>query len=181
MIDRTVVPIPSWHGRQDAQAKTKSIPTPTPAPPEEAVVVNRTTTIISASDLLRFLLMILVVWCLTCVYIWQLSKISRVNMEAEALRTQIADLEHENVDLMLQVAAQNTPGQIERQAASIGMVPFARSVYISLSPEPASADQPALASTEADQPAPWWQQWITSLTDEQIVNRVIEMVRNLGR
>ena len=92
----------------------------------------------SLSSYLWFLLFLLAACGLTCLYLWQLSTVHAIQVETVSLRSEVTQYEQDNVDLMLEVAAGNTPAQIENNAVAMGMVPVTPDLYLVAPAAPAS-------------------------------------------
>ncbi|MCX7671812.1 MAG: septum formation initiator family protein [Anaerolineae bacterium] len=62
---------------------------------------------------------------LACIYLWQSSAVADIERDTRRVENSIAQLEHKNVALMVQVARWNHPAYIEEQARKQGLVPAA--------------------------------------------------------
>jgi hypothetical protein len=129
MISPTIIKPPAWS--PSYEESVASVPAVL-APGTSAADVPVTRPAAAVSPLLRFLLVLLVACGLTCVYLWQLGTVTTINLETKDLQAQIDGIEHQNVDLMLDVATQTTPGQIEREARALGMQAAPTPVFVTL-------------------------------------------------
>jgi cell division protein FtsL len=72
--------------------------------------------------LMQLAVIAVVVSLLACVYLWQSSAIRDLQTDTQSIQQKSADLERQNVGLMLQVAGLNSPAYIETKAREQGMV-----------------------------------------------------------
>lgn len=109
-------------------------------------------TVGSASGLMKFLGLLVLISGLTCLYLWQASTISSIERDTFKLNAEVEILEIENVDLMLQVQQWYAPAYVEGQARARGMVVVERQTYVELplesNPTP-SPEQHRRAAAEA--------------------------------
>ena len=104
----------------------------------------------AASALLRFLVLLVVISGLTCLYVWQANSISAIGGETQAMAAEVQTLERQNVRLMLEYSRWDTPGYIEAESSKSGMV---------VGPAPVRVQLPGLsqrqaASSDAETSAP---------------------------
>jgi hypothetical protein len=95
----------------------------------------------SVTPLLRFLLVLLFAFGLMCIYLSQLSTVTKITYQIDDMKVTTTVLEHTNAQLAGQVAAQNAPRKIEDAARARGMVPAATPVFV------AAPDSAAPANT----------------------------------
>jgi cell division protein FtsL len=116
------------------------------------------------SQLLRYILGLMLLCAVACLYLWQTTTVSTIRQHTASLRREAIRLEEENVALMLQVATWDSPARVAKEAAALGMVPSTGLVYARL---PAGGDpvgskptsgQPGSAPTDrpVSPPAAWW-------------------------
>ncbi len=86
------------------------------------------------TSLLKFLIGLLVVFCVFCLYLWQLSSITTIQAETASLRRQERALERQNVALMLQIAQWDSPAYVESKATELGLRPGPAPVYVTVTP-----------------------------------------------
>ncbi len=86
------------------------------------------------SVLLKFLVGLLLVSGLTCIYLWQASEIPSIEWKTQDLEVRTGAEVQKNVALMLQVAQWNSPSWIESKASTQGMVPSDQPIHVTLSP-----------------------------------------------
>jgi hypothetical protein len=74
------------------------------------------------SGLLRFLILLVAICGLTCVYVWQAETISAIRTKTQEMARAIEVLERQNVNLMLDYAGWDAPAYIEAESNKSGMV-----------------------------------------------------------
>ena len=97
------------------------------------------------SSLLRFLILLVVISGLTCLYVWQANTISAIRGETQVMTVEIRSLERQNVALMLEYAPWDAPDYIDEESIQSGMVDGQSPVRVQL-----SGFNERQASTEAD-------------------------------
>lgn len=117
--------------------------------------------------LLRFLVILILISGITCVYLWQASTISVIRDDVASLREQLKAQERQNVALMLQLAQWNSPSYIEAEAKRQGLVPAPAPIHVQIAPRPVTGERemgphPNLAAT-----TPWDQgmTWLARLAN----------------
>ena len=99
-----------------------------------------------ASWLRNFLIVIALVGIVACAFVWQANDIADIQFETAGLRQESARLERENVRLMVELAALDSPANIEAEAARLGGA-LEKPPSISVTPvERIAAEQPASKS-----------------------------------
>lgn len=98
--------------------------------------------------LVRYLLVLVGLCTLGCIYIWQANDLSQLHSEIMRLEWQASNLEAENMRLAQQSAQWNAPNYIEQRMQEEGFVDAQSVVYTRLPLDPTTADQPATASTQ---------------------------------
>jgi hypothetical protein len=73
--------------------------------------------------LLRYVLVLIVLCAIGCLYLWQASDISQLNKQTQRVLYEARNVEATNASLMTQFAQWNGPAYIERQADALGLVP----------------------------------------------------------
>jgi cell division protein FtsB len=99
-----------------------------------------------ASWLQNFLILMAVISAIACAFVWQANAIADVQARTFSLRQQAVSIEQENARLMVQLATLDSPANVEREAARLGLVytrPPEIRVYAALAPVPADNHQPA--------------------------------------
>jgi cell division protein FtsL len=84
------------------------------------------------SQLLRFLLVLLLLCGLTCLYLWQASTVTDIQQHISELNLESAEYERANVTLMLQVARWYSPEYVIREATAQGMHPNVNPVFVTV-------------------------------------------------
>jgi len=103
--------------------------------------------IAATSGLLHFLILLVIISGLTCLYVWQANTIFAIRGETEVMTQEIRSLERQNVSLMLQYAPWDAPGYIEEESSLSGMVVGQVPVRVQL---PRSDERQASASPDAE-------------------------------
>jgi hypothetical protein len=94
----------------------------------------------ATSGLLRFLILLVVISGLTCLYVWQANTISAISGQTQVMTEEIRALERQNVSLMLQYTRWDAPGYIEAESSKSGMV---------VGPAPVRVRLPGLSTRKA--------------------------------
>jgi hypothetical protein len=76
----------------------------------------------AASALLRFLILLVIISGLTCLYVWQANTISAIKGNTQNMLDEIQSLDRQNVNLMLEYTRWDAPGYIEAESSRSGMV-----------------------------------------------------------
>lgn len=84
--------------------------------------------------LLRFLLVLILLCGLTCLYLWQTSTVTKIQQETGRLNLENFEYERGNVELMQQVATWYGPGYICEEARARGMQLSTNPIY-SITPQ----------------------------------------------
>jgi uncharacterized membrane protein (Fun14 family) len=113
----------------------------------------------SLQTLLRIFLALVMLFVLGCLYFSQVNAITSIRIQTARLQQQAAELERENVSLMVQVAAYTRPSSVQAQAVDLGLLAMPRPVYVTL---PASDGSPERLS-RAPALVAWWQEVVSSL------------------
>jgi hypothetical protein len=79
-------------------------------------------TVAAASALQRFLILLVIISGLTCLYVWQADTISAIKGNTQTMMDEIQDLERQNVTLMLEYSRWDAPSYIETESRNSGMV-----------------------------------------------------------
>lgn len=74
-----------------------------------------------ASWILPFLILMIALSIVTCVFIWQANAINDTNANTTRLRAAASRLEQENASLMVELAKLDSPANVEREAARKGL------------------------------------------------------------
>ncbi len=95
-------------------------------------------------NLARYLLFVLTICALACLYYWQASQLQELQKETVALEWQAYLLEQENIRLATQLARWNSPAYIEKRMQEEGYVAARTVMQIQLPPfsAPGSDGQP---------------------------------------
>jgi hypothetical protein len=109
------------------------------------------TAITATSALLRFLILLVVISGLACLYVWQANTISSIRNETQAVSQKIRTVERQNVILMLEYAHFDTPGYIEAESSQAGMVTGQTPVRVQL---PKWDEHQVVASQHGDPASP---------------------------
>ena len=169
MINRTVIPAPSWpaeHKRAPRAGSTVAAPARVREDVHSEPVAG------AASPLLRFLIVLVFACALTSIYLWQLSEVSTLQRETTDLRTIIAEKEKENTTLMVDVGVRSAPAEVEKQARALGMGVTSQLTYVTVdttSPStdaavaPASTDPAPQLAVASSMPDEWWRQLVGRL------------------
>jgi len=75
-------------------------------------------------------------------YLWQASEIAVTGRRTEALRQRRQDLQHENTELLEQIAVEGSIPNLQERAARLGFSPAAQVDYVAVTavpPDPLSA------------------------------------------
>jgi hypothetical protein len=96
-----------------------------------------------ASWLRNFLIVIALVGIVACTFVWQANDIAKIRYETASLRQESARRERENVRLMVELAALDSPANIEAEAERLGIA-LEKPPSVSVTPvERVAAGQPA--------------------------------------
>jgi hypothetical protein len=76
----------------------------------------------ATTALLRFLILLVAICGLTCLYVWQANTISSIRGDTRIMLDDIQNLERQNVQLMLQYSPWDAPSYIEAESSGSGMV-----------------------------------------------------------
>lgn len=95
------------------------------------------------SALVRYLLILVAVCALGCVYLWEANNLSQLYGEISRKERQIYMLEAENIRLAEQSAQWNAPGHVEQRMRAEGFVNAHSVIYAQF---PAAAFQPGFAA-----------------------------------
>jgi hypothetical protein len=90
----------------------------------------------NSSMSIRFLIFVVIICGLTCLYIWQAHTISVIRSDTDDTLAKMRDLEEENVRLMLDYARWDTPGWIETESNKAGMVVGQAPIRVPIHDEP---------------------------------------------
>ena len=122
--------------------------------PEDALT-NQSAPPQVASWLQYFLILMAVISAIACAFVWQANAIADVQTTTFNLRQQAVSLEQENARLMVELAGLDSPANVEREAARLGLI-YTRApeihVYTAFAPEPATSNHEARIP---DQLASW--------------------------
>lgn len=99
------------------------------------------------SGLLRFLILLVVISGLTCLYVWQANTIYAIRSETQIMTEEIRSLERQNVALMLEHARWDAPDYIEEESSQSGMVIGQAPVRVQL---PRFSEPRAAAESDAE-------------------------------
>ena len=86
--------------------------------------------------LLQLMLIFVAASVLACVYLWQSSIVSAIQKDTARIQAESADLERENVALMLQLAQWDSPAHIEQKAREQGLLPGQKPLVMQVPPTP---------------------------------------------
>jgi hypothetical protein len=131
-----IMPAPAQFGTFSARAE--AIPRPAMQGSAAVRVVHRGSGALSdqsvgaTTALLRFLILLVVVSGLTCLYVWQANTISAIKGGTQMMLDEIQDLDRQNVHLMLEYSSWDAPGYIEAESSRSGMVTGQAPVRIQL-------------------------------------------------
>jgi hypothetical protein len=126
---------------------------PTPRRPETSGAPARGSvstadqSVAAASALLRFLILLVTMCGLTCLYVWQANTISTIKNNTQIMIDEIQDLDRQNVNLMLEHSRWDAPAYIEAESSKSGMVVGQAPVRIRL-PAWSQGDQGAEAQAD---------------------------------
>ncbi|MCX7707848.1 MAG: septum formation initiator family protein [Anaerolineae bacterium] len=95
-------------------------------------------------NLARYLLFVLVICALACVYYWQASEMRKLQEETAALEEKAYLLEQENIRLAGQLAQWSSPAYVEKRMREEGYIPAPMVLRVQLpsSSMPGSDSQP---------------------------------------
>jgi hypothetical protein len=91
-------------------------------------ILSRKETVI----LLRYVLVVMVLCAVGCLYLWQVNSIKNISDQTIALQSQAGDLEAANTSLMLQLAQWQSPAYIDRRARERGSAPVVDPLRVKL-------------------------------------------------
>jgi cytoskeletal protein RodZ len=114
-----IIPVSPRAGASPMRRQPTSLVT-SPRPARNAYAWETSTK--ATSRLLRFLILLVVISGLTCLYVWQANTISSINGETQAMTEEIGALERQNVSMMLEYTRWDAPGYIEAESSKSGMV-----------------------------------------------------------
>ena len=113
------------------------------APPQSQPDASQLAPVQMASWLRNFLVVIALVGIVACTFVWQANDIANIRYETAGLRQESARLERENVRLMVELAALDSPANIEAEAERLGIA-LEKPASVSVTPvERVAAGQPA--------------------------------------
>jgi hypothetical protein len=121
-----IVPAPPWIGTSPAP-QNPALPTA----PRRSVAVGVAPrgsvaapdqSVAATSALLRFLILLIIISGLTCLYVWQANTISAIKADTRSMVNDIRDLDRQNVNLMLAYSRLDSPGYIETESRRSGML-----------------------------------------------------------
>ncbi len=115
--------------------------------PKRGTVAGSDQTVAAASALLRFLILLVILSGLTCLYVWQANSILAIKGRTQVMMGEIQDLDRENVRLMLEYSRWDAPSYIEEASSESGMVTGQVPLRVQL---PASSQGSEGASGRAD-------------------------------
>jgi len=69
----------------------------------------------------HFLILMVLISAIACAFVWQANAIADTQYETLTLRREAVSLEQENARLMVRLAALNSPANVEREAARMGL------------------------------------------------------------
>jgi hypothetical protein len=98
----------------------------------------------------RYVLLVVILSALGCVYLWQVNVITELRQKTWAMRDQIVEVEGSNAVLMLQLARWESPSHIELAANAAGWrrADMPTYVQVSSSDEALTSDIQQIASTQ---------------------------------
>ena len=73
--------------------------------------------------LLRYVLAVVVLCLIGCLYLWQVNDIKNISNDTIQLRVETSALEATNVSLMRQLAQWQSPAYIEQRGRALGLAP----------------------------------------------------------
>ncbi len=85
--------------------------------------------------LVRYLLVVLAICALGCIYYWQASELRALQKEIIRVEQQVYLLERENIRLAEQAARWNSPAYVEKRMREEGYTPVQLTVRVRLSPD----------------------------------------------
>jgi hypothetical protein len=161
MVEQSLIRVGNWPTAQGERTKTATTATATVAVGNAEALSPARPAAFPIRSFLAFILALVLMSALTCIYIWQLSQVSAIRLETRALEATVRELEQENVALMLVVAEQNSPALVDLRARSLGMVPVEDAVHVAISPDgPAPAAEVHTAADSSRTLAALWQSLI---------------------
>ncbi len=104
----------------------------------------------ATSGLLRFLILLVVICGLTCLYVWQANSVSEISGRTHAMTEEIRALERQNVSLMLEYSRWDAPDYIEAESRKSGMVVGPAPVRVQL---PGPSERQAAEGSETEHSA----------------------------
>lgn len=110
---------------------------PTPLPQMTWGVFRQGLSVGPNALLLQLMLIFVAASVLACVYLWQSSIVSAIQKDTMKIQAKSANLEHENVALMLQLARWDSPAHIEEKAREQGLRPGQKPLVIQMPLTPA--------------------------------------------
>ncbi len=101
------------------------------------------------STLVRYVLVVVCVCAIGCLYLWQTSTMAEIGRQTRALKTEAARLEAETAFLMGQLAQWYSPAYIDQRSQELGLTRKIEPVYVKIQPaataETQDAETPSLA------------------------------------
>ena len=101
------------------------------------------------STLVRYVLVVICICAIGCLYLWQTSTMAEIGRQTRALETEAARLEAETSFLMGQLAQWYSPAYIDQRSQELGLNRKIEPVYVKLQPaatvEPQDAETTSLA------------------------------------
>lgn len=94
----------------------------------------RTISARQAAMVRRYVLLVVVLSALGCLYLWQINVITDLRKQTKSLRAQAESTEGGNAALMEQLAQWESPAYIEQQAQTAGWRPAETPIYVQLPP-----------------------------------------------
>jgi hypothetical protein len=150
---------------QAGASRARSEPGSRPALRQSAAVgvskkgsaVGTDQTAAAASALLRFLILLVILSALTCLYVWQANSISAIKGDTQIMRNEIEELDIQNTSLMLEYSSWDAPGYIDTESSDSGMVTGQAPLRVQL-PHSSLPDQAAKAGAG---PIGHWAAWLS--------------------
>jgi hypothetical protein len=78
----------------------------------------------------RYVVMVIVLSALGCIYLWQMNVIMELRQQTRAMRDQTEEIEGANAPLMLRLAQWQSPGHIEQAAKAAGWLRAETPIYV---------------------------------------------------
>jgi hypothetical protein len=118
----TPPPVGSLPARSEPISHTALRSSATVGVPRKGPVAGSDQAVAATSALLRFLILLVIISGLTCLYVWQANSISAIKGGTQIIMDEIQDLDRQNVSLMLEYSRWDAPDYIEAESRRSGMV-----------------------------------------------------------